>query len=208
MSNILRKIASNSEPRYIALGTAVYRVERVVSDEIRRQGWATLEGASATQEALQRAQDDLLRAHDVSRGVDPATLDARSARDQEAEQDRARAVIAAMNRDAASQLAFLARCDAYVLAAVSGIGDPSEPVDGAKVYPRGTVAADVSAEVVSARFVRARSEEDVDAGRVWLHHLSEAERRNLGLLIQSVQQEDAAREVAPFRGGAGSAPGV
>lgn len=212
--NPLQKLSEILKPRLVRQGDLVFRIERVDSTQLRRHGYATLEGSTAAQEAIAAAQAKYLREADESAGIPLATIEEREAHNRRLLSERNAAHLMALNRDAAGQVAFLARCDAYLLAAVSGVGTALEEVPSdadavrpdLEMYDRDTDAAEVAEEIRDCRLVQSRAAHDTDRGAIWIGVLSESQRRELGMVVMAIQNEEAAREVAPFRrGGRGAA---
>lgn len=203
MSLLAHLQAAASEPWYAIVDRAIYRFERVCSDDLRRVGYAHLEGsiaaAIAQEEAAQPLREQIATAGLATEADRAARLEALRQRDEERRARRTREAL----QSEAGAAAALERATAYVCAAVTGgcllPGDaPAEPHGSVRV----TRELPAGAEVEAFRFVPRR--EGAAGASVWVHTLSAGRRLALGNAI--VAALDVAPEVLPFRGGPVDAP--
>lgn len=224
MGKLAQQIAAPAKSRLVVLGSLVYRIVRVNSDELRRVGYAGLEGAASVRavEAQLRQQQRELRAKlSGLKGEQLEELLKAEAAKEEALLDlRYQRLLERPE----GQTAMLERSTAYICAAVRGAGrlldTTIRPLDGNVVHceqdEAGSVLADLRDEAQIAagvapiyledlRFVPSESDHNPDKGKVWVHALPEAARRVLGQAIADLQAITA--DLEPFRLRAGASAG-
>ena len=214
MGKLAATIAAPAAPKLIAWGDLVYRVRRVDSDDLRRVGFAALEGSASVREAeteLRRLQREA-RARISKLTPEEAIVELEKAAAREAEIAEQR-LVAVLGRPE-GQTALLDRYDAYICAAITGAGrllatterrPPGVVVDAddpAKVLEdlRDQEEIEAGKEPVyieAIRFSQREAEHDPDRGVVWIHALSEDQRRLLGAAIGILQSVTGA--LVPFR---------
>lgn len=185
---------------YVAMGPRVWRVRRVNSDLLRRQGHAHLEGSEAyrrVQETIKRERTEKL----VARGDHPSE-EARAAavaKVGEVERQRAQQRLEALLATPESQAALLARCDAYLCASVDACALLETPLE----FPRRFEAEPPLATPWKAwTWVIAEGDDDPESsGRVHVGYLPEAARQLLGLAVQGLQEGLTRRRVETFSAG-------
>lgn len=199
--------------RVVVLSPWVFVVRRVNSDDLRRVGWAELEGASDAVVARRQADDDrkieqAKRVASNPKSVAKLEADRTALRQRQAEMELQR-----MLGSASGQRAWLERCDAYIRACVVSAGRirlDREPAKGADGDPLPIELFDLAdlpsvAEAVDGSdaytdpmtFVADQSQHDPEQGRVWIHVLSERQRVTLGSTL--LQLQGVAPELAAFR---------
>lgn len=204
-------VRETQRDRVIAVGRWLLRVRRVNSDDLRRVGWAELEGSASAREARQQVQDQ-------------AAVDRAQALGGEAQADRKRAMLEADRRRQAAatfdrmtstpegQAAWTRRCDAYIRACVVGAGRLRDDIDAGPVavheledIPQIAAELDPGVYLAPARIVPDEADADLDASpaRVWIHVLTAEERILVGTVL--IRLQSVAGEVRPFRGARGAA---
>lgn len=199
--SLLHDIAQAARaPRYVAFGRLVLEVRRVNSLDLARVGYAHLEGSGAYRawQDEQREQMEL----ELSGATNPDIPEADRARIRgEIEARHPRTIYDWIQRspdqlDATS--ALLERAEAYLCAAVTGVGllsdEAIDHVDGddPHLFPdsvdRDSLAGPGGLEVVE--LVKLDADEDVEAGRLWVESLlpSEADRVTLGVRLLALQE--------------------
>ena len=207
-------LAAPARPVLISFGRLVYEVRRVNSDDLRRVGYAVLEGESSVRAAEREIKDEARRARKLLRGLsgEAKTTEARRIEGELEEKEEKRLEL--MLESPQRQVALLERSAAYICAAIVGAG---RLLDGVASPDLGTVidAADPAlvledlrsdAEIEAGkppiyvepiRYVQEEAEQDPDKGRIWVHALPEGERRILGGAVIVLQ--GVSREIRPFR---------
>jgi len=219
--NVARLIAESAREHYVVLDRTIYAIRRINSDQLRHHGWAELEGASSVKAALEQIDRE---AEDLRKRIDPKR---RKKPDDELrmkllELQRSR-MLAIYSRPESAE-AQLARCTAYICAAVVGAGRLRDDVDLKElvvVLPDdadpATLAEDLRLPdeiehgappvyLAPVRFVQDEAAEDLDHAITWVHRLSAIQRSTLGALVIDLQS--VAGEVTSFRRAAGAAGGV
>lgn len=216
MSSIAAEIAAEGRERLYVVGRRLYGIRRVNSDDLRHTGWAALEGAAAVRQVEEAARKEAeeIRARLAALSPEQAEAAREAARDKVAEWQQGR-MLAMLGRPE-GEAAFLARCTAYLCAAVAKVGRLLPEVEVAVgEVASGTDLATIAEPIPGTdpprysepiRFVRAEAEEDLDKGVVWVHRLTDDVRVTLGLL--AIQAQGVAQELAPFRGATGAARAV
>lgn len=201
--SLLRALSAAASGSYYAvIGRSVWRFKRVTSDSLRRVGFAALEGSraarAAAEEAAQAHREYLatfgaLTPEDRQRALDGlAERDARDARKR----------LADMLATEEGEKAYVARCTAYVRAAVTGGGLlPEDQDQGPEVRIVLTPPAGVEIEAFRIVSDKREATEDGPEPRVWVETIPERQRVQLGLAIQRAL--DVSPEVLPFRKVAG-----
>jgi hypothetical protein len=207
-------LAAPARPVLISFGRLVYEVRRVNSDDLRRVGYAVLEGAASVRAAEKEIKEESRKARALLKATPAEELAEQEALAEERLAEISIRRFEALTATPQSQVALLERCGAYICAAVVGAGRLREEVETPDLGV--VVAADDPATVLEdlrsdaeieagkppiyverISYVRLEAEQNIDAGRIWLHALPEDDRSLLGsaiILLQSVS-----REVTPFR---------
>lgn len=210
--NLAEELIASVEEHYVVLGRTIYAVRRVNSDQLRHQGWATLEGSSSARAALAEAQE---RAEELQARSDGMTPEELAEAQRQVAAQRESYWRAMVGRPEGAE-AMLSRSDAYICAAVVGAGALRDdlPAVGCEVLTPDqapeVVAQDLRTPeeiasgswpdpvyLVPQTFVRELVAEDAAQRRTWVHRLSTAQRTTLGTAIAQLQE--VASEVAPFR---------
>ncbi len=199
-----------SRDRVVAVGPWLFRVRRVNSDDLRRVGWAELEGSAAAREARQQVQDQAAVERARHLGGD-AQADRKAAMVEADRRRQAAATFARMTSTPEGERAWVQRCDAYIRACVTHAGRVSgDALPDAVTVLELEQVADVAHELEPgvylhpARIVLEETEQDLDAtpARVWVHHLTAEQRILLGTVL--IRLQSVAGEVRPFRGARGA----
>lgn len=216
--SIAHEIASQARERYVVLGQRIFAVRRVNSDDLRHVGWAALEGTASVREAQKRMAAEVRELRDRLNGTPAEQIAAERAKVGARLEQMAVEKLELLEGRPEGRNAFLERCTAYVCAAVCGAGRLLQRYSGEALVLNDGVDPDQIAEPLPdagdgrirylepVRFVRLEADEDLDAGRIWVHRLTEDDRRSLGL--QCIALQSVASEVAPFRRAAGAARDV
>lgn len=216
MGKLAAAIAATTKPRLIAWGDLVYRVIRVDSDDLRRVGFATLEGAASVREVDVRLREVQRQTRAKVSKLKPEEAEAELAKAKEREAALAEDRLVALLGRAEAQVAVLDRYDAYICSAITGVGrlldtterHPLGVVVDVSYEDRATVLEDLRDEaevgagaepiyIEQIRFVQSEKDHDPDKGRVWVHSLNEEQRRLLGTAIAVLQS--VAGDLVPFR---------
>lgn len=226
MGKLAAEIAAPAKSRLVVLGSLVYRIVRVNSDELRRVGYAGLEGAASV-----RAVETQLRQHQRELRAKLSGLKGEALEELlKAEAAKEEALLdlryQRLLERPEGQTAMLERSTAYVCAAVRGAGKLLDttirPLDGNVVHcdldEVASVLADLRDEAQIAagvapiyledlRFVTSEADHNPEKGRVWVHALPEAARRVLGQAIADLQSITADLEPFRLRAGEPAGPG-
>lgn len=207
-------LAAPARPVLISFGRLVYEVKRVNSDDLRRVGYAVLEGAASVKQAEAEIKQESKRARALLKATPAEELAEQQRLADERLEELSMRRLESITATPQSQVALLERCGAYICAAIVGAGRLRAEVETPDLGV--VVSADDPAEVLEdlrseeeieagkppiyverISYVRLEAEQNIEAGRIWLHALPEDDRSLLGsaiILLQSVS-----REVTPFR---------
>lgn len=188
---------------YVAVGPHVWRVRRVNSDLLRREGHAHLEGSEAFRAVQARIKQERTERL-VARGEYESEEARRAAveRVAQVERERAQQRLEALLATEESRAALLARCDAYLCASIDACAvlvDPvAEPVRFDGPPP-------VQGTWEPWAWVRSEEDHDPSAGRVHVGFWPSSTRQLVGLAVQGLQEGLTRRRVEPFPPGSGAA---
>lgn len=199
MSFVRSLSAAASDRFYVTLDATVFRFRRVVTDDLRRTGYAHLEGSGAAQRAnaeanaARREEIAILQANAKTPEEREKTLAALREHDARVANERMKAVLSTPE----GERAFLDRMTAYMVAAVDGCGLlEGGAQDG---VPRVSEDCPDGVVIEACKLVTDERSADAEAEvpRVWVQVFGERRRIVIGSAIQ--QALDAAAEVLPFR---------
>lgn len=204
-SKFAQKLKSRNLRRdYLRYGRAVFEVQPIVSRDLWRVGFAHLEGSSAYAAEVKAAQQEMAA---LRQGLGaPGLSEEQKRRLQESiaelakQQQQAERIRWLANEK--SQAAYLERCDAYICAAVTGVGELDPDVEISDLVDV-SETNEWDVEIEPVQFVSDERDADYDADRIHVRDLGEHARVALGSALIGLRSVEPHREVRPFRAGSG-----